>query len=202
MTADTTPSPQSDSGARHDPEAICTLPPEALEGRLAWIRDDLLPFALEREDLAADVIAWRFAPVAGLDAALDRLVELERACCSAIDFQVEPATVGRGPRLVMRGVDPDAPIFATPLPGAAPEASTLRRGLRALGFGTAASLLVCCVLPLAAGALFGAAVAAPLAGLDQPLVIVLAAVVFGAAGFFWKRRPTKATPADSCGDGC
>jgi hypothetical protein len=77
---------------------------------------------------------------------------------------------------------------------------------KAAGFGTLAGLVVCCVLPVGAAALVGAA-AAPLASLDQPGVIAGVALVFAAAAFAWQtRRHARAPESDpagsSCGSGC
>ncbi len=96
-----------------DPERICTLPPDALDERRAWIRRELLPHALGREVLGEDAVAFGFRREPELERAVARLVELERACCSAIDFSVEEATDG-ALRLIVRGVDPSAPILAAP----------------------------------------------------------------------------------------
>jgi hypothetical protein len=95
-----------------DPAAVCTLAADALVARLAWIRDEILPHARAAERLDAG-LAWELADAPGLAEKLDRLIALERDCCSGIVFaRVASATPGRI-RLEIRGVDPDAPVFRT-----------------------------------------------------------------------------------------
>lgn len=160
-----------------DPEAICSLPPDDLQGRLAWIRAEILPHALGRERLE-DGVAWELADAPGLAAKLDRLVALERACCGGVVFAHRPGRRAGRRRLEVRGVDPDARVFAAP--GA--------RASRAGGLGALASLFVCCVLPAVIAAALGASLAAPLASLDHPTVIGATAVAFAAGALAWERR--------------
>jgi hypothetical protein len=90
----------------------CTLSADAFAGRIAWIRADILPHARAVERLASG-IAWELEDAPGLAEKLDRLIALERDCCSGIVFaRVASATPGRI-RLEIRGVDPDAPVFRT-----------------------------------------------------------------------------------------
>ena len=142
---------------------------------------------------------------------LERLVTLERECCSGI--ALEQRTISGGlRRLEVRGIDPDAAVFATfergrgsddPAPGIA------LRLAKATGIGALVSLILCCALPIAAGALFGAAVAAPLARFDRPWIIGVGMLVFGGAAFAWDRRRRIAAAAPGaraadppCGPDC
>jgi hypothetical protein len=67
----------------------CTLPPDALRERLDWIRSEILPHAVASERLA-DGVAWELDDVPDLAAKLDRLVELERECCSGMVLRHRP----------------------------------------------------------------------------------------------------------------
>ncbi len=196
---------QSDtSGARLDPAAICTLPPSEIGERLRWIRNEILPHAIRSEPIE-DGIAWELADEPGLAAKLDRLIELERTCCSEIAFEQAPSTTPGQRRLEAHGADPNAAIFK--LSGEAPgEPARLGRQLaKASGWGALTALLVCCLLPIGLVALLGAAAAAPFTGLDQPLFIIAIAALSGAAAFAWQRRKPKTSPrpsAPSCGLDC
>jgi hypothetical protein len=68
-----------------DPAAICTLSPERLQERLAWIRDEILPHA-QRSERLANGLAWELEAAPGLVEKLDRLVALERECCDGIEI--------------------------------------------------------------------------------------------------------------------
>ena len=93
-----------------DPAEACTLSPEGRAERLAWIRERILPHALETQRIAHG-LAFELADAPGLAEDLDRWIALERACCSSIAFaRRASATPGRL-RLEVRGVDADAAIF-------------------------------------------------------------------------------------------
>jgi hypothetical protein len=183
----------------HDPTEICTLSTSALEERLRWIRTEVLPHAVHFERQAG-AVSWELDDVAGLAERLDRLIALERECCSGIVVEHQRLASGAR-RLTLRGVDPDAAVFqgfgeasaAAPGPG--------RRLAGAAGIGTLAGVLVCCVVPLAAAAILGGATAAPLAGLDDPWVIVGASLLFGTVAFAWMGRKRPAS-GEGCGPGC
>ena len=181
-----------------DPADVCTLSPDGLSERLAFVRDEILEHAVSREPLA-NGIAWELTDVPGLRARLDRLVELERECCADIEFvHVEGARPGRR-RLEVRGVDPAASLFARLTDGGVAAGSGAEVA-RAAGIGTALGAGICCALPLAGIALFGAA-AAPLALLDQPVVIAGAVLASSAGVFVWRRR-RDATRAQTRSCGC
>ena len=185
--------------ARHDPATICSLPGEALSERLAWIRSEILSHAVATES-HDDTITFELAEAPGLAEKLERLIALERECCSGIDFAHERVPDSGRHRLSLRGVDPRAPVFASLAAAERPRSGIAGRLARAAGCGAAAALLVCCVLPVAAGALLGAALAAPLASLDDPRWIALASAFFAGAAFAWQgpRRRTRG----SCGSAC
>jgi hypothetical protein len=154
--------------------------------RMAWIREQILPHAVATVRLARG-LAFELDAAPGLAAKLDQLVDLERDCCSEIVFErVASETPGRL-RLEVRGIDPQAAVFRSldgPSVGARAKGSRLAK---AAGAGVVVSLVLCCVLPIAAGALLGAA-AAPLAGLDGPGPLAAAAVAGGAAVWWWLGR--------------
>ena len=198
MKDETIPSVARGAEAGLDPLAVCTLPPEGLQERLAWIRSEILPHAIASER-GADSVAWELEDAPGLAGKLDGLVAAERECCSGILFtHAAGATPGRR-RLEVSGVDPDAAVFgALQNQGATP--SLGGRVAKAAGIGTALSLLFCCVLPVAVAGLLGAAVAAPFASLDQPWVIGAGFVLFAAATFGWQsRRRASTQPATDVG---
>jgi hypothetical protein len=189
---DATSSHDTPAAQALDPLRICTLPPAALAERLAWIRDEILPHARRSERLESG-LAWELDGTAGLAEKIDRLIALERECCSGVVFErLTSATPGRI-RLELRGVDPASELFRrlrVPAPGTP---SRSRRAAAAAGIGLLSSLLVCYVLPLLAGGLLGS-----LAALDRPVPIALgAAVVAGGAWWWLGRRPM--TQRGPCG---
>ncbi len=60
---------------------------------------------------------------------------------------------------------------------------TAPRALRAIGIGFGGAFFVCCVLPVVVALVAGAAVAAPLALLDDPVILAVGTVV--GAVFAW-----------------
>ena len=188
MTASTDP--------RLDPAAVCTLPPAALDARLAWIAREILPHAIAAERLES---GWRITLEGGreLDAKLEGLVEAERRCCAGIGFTLRRHAWRR--ILDVSGVDPEAAIFgdlAARLAGA-PAPSAARRLVTSLGLGTLAALVVCCGLPLAAVAIFGAS-AAFLTRLDAPVPIALGALAVAAAAWLALGRQASRTRTPCC----
>ena len=189
-----------------DPLAICALPANGLNERLAWIRSEILPHAVKAEQ-TSDGLVWELEDARGLAAKLDRLVALERECCSGIVFEHRrSATAGRL-HLEVRNIDPSAAVFASLMagPGQPPRMGT--RLAKAATVGTVFSLVVCCALPLAAGALLGATAAAPIASLDRPSIIAGAAILAGGLAFAWQSRARRVAldregAGASCGSGC
>lgn len=182
---------------RLDPEAICSLPTDARSDRLTWIRDEIVPHVIEtrRSD---DGLVLELAAAPGVAEKIDHLIELERGCCSEIGFARLDAGAPDRLRLEIRGVDPDAAMFrGLGLSHANPPAGAARLA-RAAGAGVLASFLVCCVLPIGAMALLGAA-AAPLAKLDGPVPLAAGALIGGSGAWWWlgrERRRRPQAPAD------
>ena len=199
----TTPTDLAGSKPLLDPADICTLPTNEISDRLAWIQSEILPHAIRSEPMA-DGIALELADAPGLAAKLDRLVELERACCSGIEI-VHTASASAGQRrLEAHGADPQAPIFRLLRTEPARPSGLLGRIAKATGLGAVTGLLVCCVLPIGLVALLGATVAAPFTSLDQPWVIAGVSALSGVAAFAWQRRGRKTvgdlpTTDSSCG---
>jgi hypothetical protein len=189
-----------------DPLEICTLPGDEIAERVTWIRDEILPHATRtvRRSHGLD-IELESAP--GLGAKLDRLVALERECCAGISFERIDGSKPGQHRLEIRGADPDAAVFRPLLDVAGSEPQAAARAAKAAGIGVLASLFVCCIVPLAAGALIGSA-AAPLAGLDHPAPIAAGALIGGFASWWWLGRRRARTAAEvrsrstGCGSGC
>lgn len=93
-----------------DPAASCTLPPRALRERIAWIRDEILVHARSSERLESR-IAWELDGAPGLAEKIERLIALERECCSGIVFErTASASPGRL-RLEVRGIDPTSELL-------------------------------------------------------------------------------------------
>ena len=188
MPASRTP----DSGTAEALGGICSLPPADLAGRLAWIRSEILPHTLSREPIA-DGAAWTLRDAPGLADRLDALVALESACCPTLAIAHRETAPGAR-RLEITGLPPGLQARLGDEDAEGSPGSGRRAGL-ALALGAAAALLVCCVLPLAAAALLGAAVAAPLATLDQPWTIAATAAGFAAATYAWQTRRRSAASA-------
>jgi hypothetical protein len=110
MSSDSTKADPAQGDAALDPNAVCTLPADGLSERLAWIRSEILPHAVASERRPNGIV-FELEDVPGLADKLDRLVALERDCCSGIDFRHwTSATVGRR-RLEVLGIDPGAAAF-------------------------------------------------------------------------------------------
>ena len=90
-------------------EDVCSLPPAALDDRVAMIRRDILPLA-RRSEALANGRAWEFARDPALQSKLEALVAFERQCCSGIDWNldVEDETL----RLRVEGIPSDSHFFA------------------------------------------------------------------------------------------
>jgi hypothetical protein len=110
MSTDSTKADPERSDASLDPNTVCTLPADGLSERLAWIRSEILPHAVASERRPNGIV-WELEDAPGLAAKLDRLVALERDCCSGIDFRHGTSeTVGRR-RLEVIGIDPGSSAF-------------------------------------------------------------------------------------------
>ena len=169
--------------------AGCILPPEERPERLAWIRREVASRVVRRLP-AGEGMDWELADEPGLAACLDRLIELEGACCSELVIRHELMASGSR-RLEVRGLGAQA---AAPLGfdgelEAGGEPGPLARVVRAASVGTAVSLFVCCVLPMAAPLVVGASVAAGLAWLDRPAVVVGVGLALTVTLLLRSRRP-------------
>ena len=191
---------------RLDPLEICTLPPRGRDDRLAWVRQEILPHAAETIRLE-DGLAIELGASPALTEKVDRWIALERECCPGITFERRSSATPGRIRFEMHGVDPNASLLKAL---GAPEAQPAGRArlAKAAGAGFTLSLFVCCVVPMAAGALLGAA-GAPLAALDGPIPIAAGSVVGGAGTWLWlgRRRRTAAdqnleAAESSCGPNC
>ena len=185
------PSNTQSFGETQDPAEICTLRGSELDERLSWIGGEILPYVIRSTRMSQGMdVDFREEP--GLKDKLNELIRLEAECCEGILYR---QTAGPQPgvlRLEIRGIDSNARVFQAvwePLGGVS-GAGTLGRLVKSIGAGTGLSLLVCCVLPIAAVAVLGG-VAAPLSGLDGPIPITIGAVVGGALAWRWSGRPTR-----------
>ena len=173
---------------------FCSLPPQELHARAEEIRAALVPQILHHEQLPSG-IAWHFPASPGVRDQLEDFVAFERRCCGDMTFAVEPSDVGLRLRIEGDGAEAFAALTAA---SAAPSRRVGARLLRAGGLGLGASLLVCCILPLGVSAVAGAAVAAPLATLDQPLYIATGGLLAGIVAWVVQGERTRV----ACDDGC
>ena len=184
-------------GPGYDPAEICSLPEQGRSDRLAWVRREILPYAVETVRPERG-LALELTSAPGLAEKLDRLIELERECCSELVFERRASATPGGLRLEIYGIDPDsAGCQSLQLQLRGP--SLRARFAKAAGAGVVGSLFVCCVLPIAAVALLGAA-AAPLMSLDSPGPIAVGALLAGAAAWKWLGRGGAAAAA--CSEDC
>ncbi len=190
----------SDAGTR-DCEHVCSLPSDKLGERVAMIKRDILPQVTRRETLA-DGVAFEFEHTPAMQKTLEDLVAFERECCSGLAWNLcRPS--GRVLRLRVKGLDPESDFFrAVGGTTDAPIKGRLARLAQAGGIGAGVGLFFCCVVPIGVVAVAGAAVAAPLSKLDDPLVISATAVVLAVPAWFWlKRRAARSAEAGYTG-GC
>jgi hypothetical protein len=92
---------------RPEEAAFCSLSPEGLGERLAWIRAEILPHVLRTERLAHG-LAFELEAAPGLAETIDRLIALERECCRSLRFERSAAAPPGRLRLEVHGVDPDS----------------------------------------------------------------------------------------------
>jgi hypothetical protein len=195
MTASETS--RSEAGANGF-EDVCTLPRDELRERVAVVRRDILSQTTRRETLT-DGMAFEFAATPAMKEQLEELVEFERECCSGLDWNL--GRVGPVLRLSVRGLAPDSDALRASdiAPGGRVPASFSRLA-RAGGLGAAAALFLCCVAPIGVAVVAGAALAAPLAVLDQPLVIAATFAVVTATTWLWLGRRAARHAATGCTD--
>lgn len=186
----------SSARSAQDLAEVCTLSPEGLAERIAWVRREILPHAIHSERLPTG-IAWELDAAPGLVEKLDRLVTLERECCDGIVFEHGRSAQPGRLRLEVRGVNPDAEAFRSLREPPAKGVPSGSRLAKAAGIGFVASLAVCCALPLVAGVIFGGAFATAVARLDQPWLIALVSIALGAVAWWWLGR--RARSSAGCG---
>ncbi len=189
----------SETGIRSS-EDVCSLPRDQRSDRAGMIRRDILPHATRREALANGV-ALEFEHTAAMQKTLADLVAFERDCCGGLAWNLTQPSDGVL-RLSIEGLPPDSDFFreadlidTEPAPG-------FTRIAQTVGLGVGGALFFCCVLPLGIAAVAGAALAAPLATLDNPLAITLAAIGLAIPTWFWLKRRAAHSAQAGCGDGC
>ena len=170
---------------------FCSLPSEELQIRFRMIREHILPHVRRTEELD-NGFAWECDHSPEMREKLARLVEMERQCCSGLDFDLQEPAGSNVLRLEVHGIDPRSKALdALRGPGrrdAANDGGMLARAAKAGGIGVAGAFLVFCGLPIAVAAIAGAAVAAPLAGLESPFALAGGSLVFGCAAWMLQRR--------------
>ncbi len=183
-----TESTASDAGAGTcGCQDVCDLPTEALQDRLAMIRRGILPLATRREALS-DGMVFEFKHAPAIQKTLEDFTEFERECCSSLTWNVR-AIPGEMLRFSVQGLPPTSDFFRViDGPGEAAAPGLLKRLTQAAGLGAGSALLLCCVLPMGVVALTGAAVAAPLAKLDDPMVISAGAAILAVPAWLWLGR--------------
>lgn len=200
--SDTTTRTVSDPARRGlDPVEVCTLPADDLGDRIAWVQREILPHACETRRIH-DGLAVELEDTADVREKVDRLIEMERVCCGGIAYAVAASATAGRLRLEIHGVDPDASVFRT-LADRTEAPSLGGRIAKAAGGGVLMGFVVCCVLPVGAVALLGAA-ATPLTRLDAPGPILGTAAVAAVALWWWMghRRLGRERAAPSCGPDC
>lgn len=175
-----------------DIRAICNLSDEEFEARRAQLREGLASEARGREKLS-DGLALLFDATPELREKLDAFTSFERECCPGLDFSVRE--VSGALRLEIRGIDPEASVFAGIGEARGFEKLAGRgwlRLLRSAGLGVVAAFVLFCVVPIGLVALLGAQLAAPLGALDNPFAVVAGGLVF--AGLLWRWERRRALP--------
>ncbi|MEM7409832.1 MAG: hypothetical protein AAF430_06340 [Myxococcota bacterium] len=193
-------------GASLPAGSSCTLSSPELAERRAWIAAEVAPL-VRRVVRLPDGVLWECDGSAAAEATLRRWIEKERACCADVRFELGRNAAGDA-ILEVRGDDPVVEVLAgiTPPASIGPRAWLRAGGIAGvMGFGV--SFAVLCGLPMLVAALFGAAVAAPLARLESPAT--LTAGTLAVAGLIgvreWRRRrrpPKTAAAGDTSPCGC
>ena len=169
-------------------EAVCDLPPAALEERRALIRREILPLVKRNRELS-DGFAWEFDPSPELRAKLDEWVAFERECCGGLEWEIEAPPDDSALRLRVRGIEPHCGRLENfGGPAEHPHGARVARLLKAGGLGIGISFTVFCVVPIAVAAVLGAGIAAPLARLDDPVVVAAGAVALAIPAWLVVRR--------------
>lgn len=185
---------------------LCALTPEQRTQRLEMIRREIHS-QVRSEQWLENGISWSFDATDALRAKLLRLAELERQCCSSLQFEVDASDDSGTLHFRILGADPRSGLFdpiRLDVPHDAARASgTLKRVARTGGAAVLASFFVCCVLPIGIAAVAGASIAAPLLLLDSPWVMAATASALGWG--IWtleNRRAASRRRAEAGGCGC
>lgn len=185
-----------------DIREVCNLSDEEFEARRQELREELVPHVRSRAALP-DGAVLAFDATPERRRALEDFVAFERRCCAGLRFALREE---RGAiQLEIRGVDPESSGFLEGAPEERPVsggASALARVARAGGLGAVGAFVLFCGLPIAAVALAGAELAAPLGILDHPVVLSLGTLLFAGGVWRWERRRAKADAAGGGGGGC
>ena len=169
-------------------KTACTLSPEDLAARVAWVEREIRPH-LRHEARLASGFAWELEDAPGLAEKLDRWAELESRCCAEFVFARVPSDRPGHLRLEIRSRR---------------TGSRWRRLARLGGVGALATAGVCCGLPLFVTALANGASAAALARLHPAWAGALGLLSLGAGLAWWRRRraPTQACGCSRSGSAC
>lgn len=169
-------------------QEICSLTEGERDARRKALSRGLLSQVRERR-LLSDGLALRFDATPVIRAELDEFIAFERGCCPTLGLSVHASADAL--ELAITGLDSDVQLFMGAGPGmelATPGPSRWRRILSAAGLGTLGALTLCCVLPVAGVALFGTALAAPFANLDDPWVISSTALALAGGVWRWRQQ--------------
>lgn len=186
---------------------MCTLSNDQLTSRLAEMRRDILPHIRKTHTLE-DGLVLEFRDTPNLKAKVERLVALEQECCAGLRFELQEKPQPEGLKLEIRGIDPQSGTFEQLLAGiennaqAPSQGSRLRRILSSTGIGVAGAFVVFRLLPIGLAALLGASATAYVAKLDNPLLLSVGAIVFGAAAWWFQKRRSTAQSEGSGRGGC
>ncbi len=163
---------------------VCSLPPEDLQQRIAFIRAEILPRATSRR-VDTEGAQFEFPRDDDLAVQLRDLVDFERQCCSSLEWELSEGD----DTLTLRvgGLDPASPMLASVMEPPVSSRPLWLNLLRTGGVGLVASFVVFCVVPLGLAAWLGGSVAASLVGLDNPWIIASGALLFGLGGWRWER---------------
>lgn len=183
-----------------DIREICSLSDEELEARQKELREELVPHIRSRAALP-DGVALAFDATPDCRRQLEDFLAFERGCCAGLRFALREK--GSAIQLEIRGLDPESSVFMEAAPEERPPpggASGLARVARAGGLGAIGAFVLFCGLPIAAVAIAGAELAAPLGILDHPLVLSLGTLLFAGGVWRWEQRRAKAnTLRGRCG---
>jgi hypothetical protein len=102
---------------------LCTLSPDELTERRAWVEREIAPHALRRVG-ERDAVTWEFSATDETRERLERLAQLEAQCCGPAALEVSVTERDGVLRFAIRG--PDAAVLARMIEGAEARASSER----------------------------------------------------------------------------